>query len=159
MSRAYKRTFFLLGRLAILFNEPLKPETCWAEELGIPWGDHFQRGRPAWLRLELRIFRSWVKHSGPWFNSQFGQKLCSSQQPCRFRIPTLNKGGPPIVTFSMGRAGATKNSANDTPCKCWVKDSVGQFLQTSDTGQDMKEEDRLWRILALAHLFLTWSSL
>jgi len=56
---------------------------------------------------------------------------------------TLNKGGPPNELSSKGSTGAqAENLLMMHPEKHRVKDSVGQFLQTSDTGQDMQEESR-----------------
>jgi len=53
---------------------------------------------------------------GPWFNSQFGQKLSLSQHPVQLQTPELNKGGPSVaVAFSIGYVGVSRQSPKDTP--------------------------------------------
>jgi len=64
------------------------------------------------------------------------------------------------VAFSMGRTSQAEILLIMRPGKPSVNDSVGQFQQTSDTGQDMKEERKInTRAPAYLRVILTVISL
>jgi len=68
-----------------------------------------------------------------WYNSQSGQKLHFSWQPHHFRIPELNP--------SLWDIRVQAESLTDVPWETLnPKESLGQSLQNSDSGQDTKEE-------------------
>ena len=71
--------------------------------------------------------------------SSLGKNFVLRDTFAGFRIPMLNKGGPPVELPSLWDTRVWAESLWMThPGKRLVKDSVGQFLQTPDTGQDMK---------------------
>jgi len=57
-------------------------------------------------------------------------------------IPTFNKGGSPKGLLSKWGIRVQAQSLLMThPGKCWIKESVGQFLQAPDPGQDKKKKE------------------
>lgn len=81
-----------------------------------------------------------LKAGGPrldWFPVQ--AKTLHSQHPHWFWIVTLNKGGPPIELPSIWGHGCKQKSPNVTFWET-LSFSLGQFMQTPDTGPNTKEE-------------------
>jgi len=77
---------------------------------------------------------------GPWFDSQLWQKNCLPLHRCRFRISTLNEGGPPIELPSLwDTLVQVESPLMLRPGKHWIKHSVDQFLEIPDLAKIRKK--------------------